>query len=182
MDDSQWTELEDRVLRYDGVSIIDPDLLPEMLIKGATPQKLRVTHHNQDSNKFNESCIPDEHVSDNILDINLPEFKTLIPEKYKNLDVFEYVIPKYKHVCASYTADQLKKSETRLAQELVEFENRGLIDLLRIIIFVVDEFKNKNQLWGVGRGSSCASYLLFLIGLHMVDPVKYDIPLNEFLK
>ena len=182
MDDSQWTELEDRVLRYDGISIIDPDLLSEMLIKGATPQKLRVTHHNQDSSKFNESCIPDEQISDNILDINLPEFKTLIPEKYKNLDVFEYVIPKYKHVCASYTADQLKKSETRLAQELVEFENRGLIDLLRIIIFVVDEFKNKNQLWGVGRGSSCASYLLFLIGLHMVDPVKYDIPLNEFLK
>lgn len=182
MDDSQWTELEDRVLRYDGVSIIDPDLLSEMLIKGATPQKLRVTYHNHDSNRFNESCIPEECVSDNLLDINLAEFKTLIPEKYKGLDIFEYVIPKYKQVCAYYSNEQLKKSETRLAQELVEFENRGLTDLLRIIIFVVNEFKNKNQLWGVGRGSSCASYLLFLIGLHMVDPVKYDIPLNEFLK
>ena len=182
MDDSQWTELEDRVLRYDGVSIIDPELLSEMLIKGAPPQKLRVTHHTQDSSKFNESCIPDEQISDSILDINLPELKILIPEKYKDIDVFEHVIPKYKQVCAFYTKDQLKKSETRLAQELVQFESRGLINLLRIIIFVVDEFKNKNQLWGVGRGSSCASYLLFLIGLHMVDPVKYDIPLNEFLK
>jgi DNA polymerase III alpha subunit len=42
--------------------------------------------------------------------------------------------------------------------------------------------KERNIVWGVGRGSSVASYVLFLIGTHKVDSVKYELDFNEFLK
>ena len=41
---------------------------------------------------------------------------------------------------------------------------------------------DKNVLWGVGRGSSVASYALFLIGVHKIDSVKYDLDWREFLR
>jgi DNA polymerase III alpha subunit len=34
----------------------------------------------------------------------------------------------------------------------------------------------------VGRGSSVASYVLFLIGVHKIDPIKYELPIEEFFK
>jgi DNA polymerase III alpha subunit len=69
----------------------------------------------------------------------------------------------------------------RINNELEEFKRRNLIPLFKTIIYVVDTLREKQILWGVGRGSSCASYLLYLIGLHCVDPVQYDISMNEFL-
>jgi DNA polymerase III alpha subunit len=41
----------------------------------------------------------------------------------------------------------------------------------------------KNKIvWGVGRGSSVASYVLFLIGIHKVNSLKYNLDIKEFLK
>jgi DNA polymerase III alpha subunit len=36
--------------------------------------------------------------------------------------------------------------------------------------------------WGVGRGSSVASYVLFLIGVHRIDSMKYNLDYKEFLR
>jgi DNA polymerase III alpha subunit len=37
-------------------------------------------------------------------------------------------------------------------------------------------------LWGVGRGSSVASYCLYILGVHKVDSIKYELDIHEFLK
>jgi DNA polymerase III alpha subunit len=50
------------------------------------------------------------------------------------------------------------------------------------LIYVIDVMTEKNVVWGVGRGSSCSSYLLYLLGLHEVDPVKYEIEISDFLR
>jgi hypothetical protein len=177
-----WVELEDRILRFDGVSIISPIDVPAFLMRGALPNSIRVTEINKDIDLFNQSCLESDLIGTDIFDIQLSPIEICIPEKYKHLDVVELILPRYKKVCQSYSKEEIEKSEIRIAQELNEFERRNILDLIKIIAFIIDEFKHSNQLWGVGRGSSCASYLLFLIGLHMVDPVKYDIPLSEFLK
>jgi DNA polymerase III alpha subunit len=83
---------------------------------------------------------------------------------------------------AKYSGQELEKRIKRVETELKEYERRNLFDILRVLIFVIDEFKKQNIVWGVGRGSSCASYILFLIEVHSVDPVKYSIPLAEFFK
>jgi DNA polymerase III alpha subunit len=37
-------------------------------------------------------------------------------------------------------------------------------------------------IWGVGRGSSVASYVLYLLGVHRIDSMFYDLDVSEFLR
>ena len=48
--------------------------------------------------------------------------------------------------------------------------------------YVVDTLRDNNIVWGVGRGSSVSSYVLYLIGIHKIDSVKYALPIDEFFK
>ena len=70
----------------------------------------------------------------------------------------------------------------RLNQELSLFKKHNMIPVLKTMKFIVDTLKKNNIVWGVGRGSSVASYALYLIGVHRVDSVKYSLPINEFFK
>jgi len=47
---------------------------------------------------------------------------------------------------------------------------------------MVDTFRKNNVVWGVGRGSSVSSYVLYLLGVHRVDSIKYKLNINEFLR
>ena len=112
---------------------------------------------------------------------NIGEFDKLnqeiwfMPDKYKKLDIVDYLMEKAR-----------KKTHTlhylRTEAELGVYEKRGLFSLLRFLVYLVDTMKESNIVWGVGRGSSVASYVLFLIGTHKVDSVKYELDFNEFLK
>lgn len=97
-----------------------------------------------------------------------------MPDKYKNLNIVEYLMEKAR-----------KKTHTlhylRTEAELEVYEKRGLFNLLRFLIYLVDVMKERNIVWGVGRGSSVASYVLFLIGIHKVDSVEYELDFSEFL-
>jgi len=42
--------------------------------------------------------------------------------------------------------------------------------------------RKNNIVWGVGRGSSVASYVLFLLGVHKIDSMYYELSVDEFLK
>jgi DNA polymerase III alpha subunit len=70
----------------------------------------------------------------------------------------------------------------RVNHEMDLFEERGLVPLLQLMMFLVDHFRAKNVVWGVGRGSSVASYVLFLIGVHKIDAIKYGLDVHDFLK
>lgn len=97
-----------------------------------------------------------------------------MPEEYKNLNIVDYLMEKAR-----------KKTHTlhylRTEAELGVYKERGLFNLLRFLVYLVDVMKERNIVWGVGRGSSVASYVLFLIGIHKVDSVKYELDFNEFL-
>lgn len=98
--------------------------------------------------------------------------KWFMPDNYKNLDIAEYVIK----LCT--TPEQLE----RVGQELVLFQERNLFNLLRYLKFIVDLMRENNIVWGVGRGSSVSSYVLYLIGIHKIDSIKYNLDIKEFLK
>jgi len=66
--------------------------------------------------------------------------------------------------------------------ELTEFETRNLFPVLRILIYIIDTMRKHKLVWGVGRGSSVASYVLYLLGVHKVDSLKYNLDIKEFLK
>jgi DNA polymerase III alpha subunit len=71
---------------------------------------------------------------------------------------------------------------TRVYQELELFTQHNMIDLLYYLKYLVDTLRENNIVWGVGRGSSVSSYILFLIGVHKIDSLKYNLDIKEFLK
>jgi DNA polymerase III alpha subunit len=100
-----------------------------------------------------------------------------IPQYYKDLDVEEYVrglIPT--------SGDSAEAVEARVEMELAEFNARNLYPVLQLLIYIIDTMRKNNLIWGVGRGSSVASYVLFLLGIHKVDSIKYNLDIREFLK
>ena len=95
-----------------------------------------------------------------------------MPEEYKNLDIAEYILS----LCDSDAKLQ------RCGQELLLFQERNLFDLLRYLKYLVDTMRSHNMIWGVGRGSSVASYVLYLLGVHRIDSMFYDLEPTEFLR
>jgi DNA polymerase III alpha subunit len=70
----------------------------------------------------------------------------------------------------------------RVSQELELFIQHGMFEILVYLKYLVDTLRTNNIVWGVGRGSSVASYCLYLLGVHKVDSIKYDLDIHEFLK
>ena len=77
------------------------------------------------------------------------------------------------------TTDQ---QHARVHQELEMFVQYGMYDLLVYLKYLVDTMRAHGIVWGVGRGSSVASYCLYLMGVHKVDSIKYELDIKEFLK
>lgn len=110
--------------------------------------------------------------------LELSEFDTLcqniwlMPEEYKSLDIAKFVLEQ----C------QGEEELQRAGKELIMFQERELFPLLQYMKYLVDTMRNNNIVWGVGRGSSVASFVLFLIGIHRVNSLFYDLQIEEFLK
>lgn len=112
------------------------------------------------------------------LDLSVSEFDQqcqnnwLMPTKYKELDIAEHVLG----LCNSDAELQ------RCGQELMLFQERNLFNLLRYLVFLVDLLRENRVIWGVGRGSSVASYVLYKLGVHRIDSLHYDLDPGEFLR
>jgi DNA polymerase III alpha subunit len=94
-----------------------------------------------------------------------------MPNEYKNMDIEGFLV----NQCP-------KEHYARLIEELEEFRSRNMLPLLRVLKYIVDTLRTNNVLWGVGRGSSVASYVLFLLGVHKIDSIKYNLDWREFLR
>jgi len=95
-----------------------------------------------------------------------------MPEKYKTLDIAKYLLDLCK------TDVELQ----RVGKELLLYQQRDMFGLLCFLVYLVDTMRDNNVVWGVGRGSSVASYVLYLIGVHKIDSIYYDLDVDEFLR
>jgi DNA polymerase III alpha subunit len=95
-----------------------------------------------------------------------------IPKEYENFDIAKYIL------------DQCQNEEElqRAGKELLLYQERDMFILLQYLKYLVDTMRNNNIVWGVGRGSSVASFVLYLIGVHKINSLYYDLPIEEFLK
>ena len=96
-----------------------------------------------------------------------------MPTEYKTLDIESWLVEQ---------SPPWSPQATRLAEELEAFKARNMLDLLRWLKYFVDTCSKEGIVWGVGRGSSVASYVLYLIGVHSIDPIKYNLDWQEFLR
>lgn len=95
-----------------------------------------------------------------------------MPQSYKDMDIAEWVLSQCKE----------EYELQRVGQELLMYHERNLFDLLRYLKYFVDTMRANKVVWGVGRGSSVASYVLFLIGVHKINSLFYSLDISEFLK
>jgi len=113
-------------------------------------------------------------------DISLVQFDTnlqdnwFMPESYKStsFNIVEYLLSLCKTTIET----------DRVLEELNLFVQYDMIELLCYLKYLIDTMRENNIVWGVGRGSSVASYCLYLLGVHKIDSIKYELDIREFLK
>lgn len=94
------------------------------------------------------------------------------PDPWASVSVLDYCIDK----C---TTDEQR---IRVCEEYKLYEDREMIPVLCHLIWMVHYMRSNNILWGVGRGSSVSSYILYLIGIIRINPMDFNLDIREFLK
>ena len=174
------TELNDRVLWFDGVNEVLADLVPRLLLMEVPISKIVVREPNDDVNLFN--LINDEQIENTKTDIGQLDKSWNIPPQYRDMDLSAHMAKALEQFSLdkNLNSSEYQVYSSRLNDEMRIIQEHGVESLFKTLIYVVDTFRRDGIVWGVGRGSSCASLVLFLAGLHKVDPVKYNIPMSEF--
>ena len=160
------------------------DDLMDLIYKGKLDMLFKVyTEDNEDTKQFNQA-VKDTGTGQALkfyekMDISLEEFDSLLqnewfmPNSYKLFDIEKYL----EQVCPDNDV-----SKQRVKDELQAFRKMGFENLLKFLHFLVTFMRDNKIVWGVGRGSSVASYVLFLLGVHKVDSIQYDLDWQEFLR
>jgi DNA polymerase III alpha subunit len=95
-----------------------------------------------------------------------------MPDEYKDYPIYDYCINR----CTTVEQQQ------RVIEEFKAFDDHGMLNLLKYMKYLVDFMHENRIVWGVGRGSSVASYVLYLIGVHRIDSIQYGLDWREFLR
>ncbi len=98
----------------------------------------------------------------------------LMPDKYFDIDLYQFLYSR----CNPKDHEQI----ARVTNEMKLYSKYNLETLLKFMIYLVDVFRENNITWGIGRGSSVSSYVLYLIGIHKVDSIRYDLDIKDFLR
>ena len=115
--------------------------------------------------------LPEQTVSIQEFDQSLQK-QWFIPDEYKNFEIVGFLLDQ--------TTNETEYQ--RVVEELELFYQHNMVDLLIYLKYLVDTMKDNNIVWGVGRGSSVASYCLYLLNVHRIDSIKYNLDIKEFFR
>ena len=171
-------DLKNRQIYDDGTVICKESAVFEMLYAGQSLDTV-IAEPCRDIELYNQA--------DHYLDSNYGEIATaqgeqftgvdwfehwLTPEPYNTIDLRDYLVSK----CQSTVELQ------RLESELQLYTEHKMLPVLRHLIYLVDHWREHNIVWGVGRGSSVSSFVLYLIGINRINPLDYDLAIEDFIK
>ena len=153
-----------------------------MLYNGENIDSIKELEWHEDIEKYNKAISPNNLEKDLLQPMSkiskeISEFDAenqkdwFIPDEYKNMNIWIYTLDKWDDI-----------EMTRVCEELTLYDKYGIIDVLKVCVYIVDTLRKNNLVWGVGRGSSVSSYVLYLLGIHKVDSIRYGLDINEFLK
>jgi len=114
--------------------------------------------------------VPDRKSVEEFDTINIGNWH--MPEKYYQINVLQWLLDKCQN----------DEEKMRVQTEYDLFEKKKFVKVLQFLIYFVDTLRANNIVWGVGRGSSVASFCLFLIGVHKINPLLYNLDIKEFLR
>jgi len=178
-----YEELVGRNLWVDGESSLNKEGLYDKVLSGADITGVTVTEYDDEIQKFSRLT------GIRLLEKSLPNYERIndefsIPKKYKTLDLEKYYLKKLKQRInfSSIGEDYKELCLRRIFEELELYKLKGLEDVLRTAVFIVDSFKANDIVWGPGRGSSCCSFLLYLTELHDINSLEFNLNIDEFLR
>jgi DNA polymerase III alpha subunit len=157
------TDIMDLVMQGHDLSILDVMIVDDTVNLASMSDTLDPVPRLQQQ-RFHTVSVPEWH--------RQQQANWHMPEKYKQLDIAAHVLG----LCAAEAELQ------RCGQELLLYQERDLFDLLRYLTYLVDVMTENNIIWGVGRGSSVASYVLYKLGVHRIDSLHYNLDIHEFLR
>lgn len=114
--------------------------------------------------RFHSCSVPEWHA------INQKNWH--MPQEYRDLDIAQHILD----LCVNDAELQ------RCGAELLLYQERDLFDLLRYLKYLVDVMRDHAIIWGVGRGSSVASFVLYKLGVHRINSLYYNLDIAEFLR
>lgn len=185
------THLTDRTLWYDGDSVISNEHLLDLIINGDRDRlgdHLYVANITKDIDQYNQLQPPHKRIKQktklNPIELTWKTTEDINARFPTEESVNSYIMERFVTKCIS---DNIPESEIplkieRLHEELTLYSNNGLYDVLRTLIHIIETFEQKNVVWGVGRGSCVSSYVLYVMGVHDVDSVKYGLDIVDFIK
>ena len=177
MTESDLIKLGNRVIDKEGNVVYFNEALVEMLYNDNIPETILYSEYDCDVKAFNKLSY--ENFDD--VYFKLPNrLKTMeerknnwfYPTEYNDIDLTEYFL----NLCHT----DIEKN--RVKEELNLYKEKDMEKFLRFCIYLSNKIKENNWVIGVGRGSSCSSYLLFLLQIHLIDSIKYGLNIEEFLK
>jgi DNA polymerase III alpha subunit len=148
----------------------------------------------RDPTRTIKTCLVDKHINLDDIFLSNENLPTLVEYVESNLSLEEFdnnnqlhwqmPVEYYEIDIAKWVLDQCKNEEElqRAGDELLKFYDRNMFPLLKYLKYLVDTMRRNNIVWGVGRGSSVASYVLYLIGIHRINSLYYQLSVDEFLK
>jgi DNA polymerase III alpha subunit len=164
-------DLKNRLLTNDGISIVwESKIFQTLLETGEVPNHMKVME-TEDALKFNKKFGKD---------IIFHEEGELHPDTEYDLQKFTKLVEFVENNKRDDTPDD--EHEERLMMELDYFIRANHQHFLIKIRDLIESFKKDGVVWGVGRGSSCSSYVMYLLEVHDVNPITYNISFSEFSK
>lgn len=95
-----------------------------------------------------------------------------MPDEYKQMNVEDHI----------RSLAKTQEEKIRVEEELVLYRKYNVLNVLKFLVYLIETMRDNNIVWGVGRGSSVSSYVLYLLGVHKVDSIKYGLDITDFLK
>jgi len=184
---SNNTRLRDRTLWYDGDSTVSEERLLRLIADQPDLDGLFVDEMSDTIRRYNRLVPPSKQIN---VKSSVSEHRLdwVIPTEFLEINVKEHVEDRLWDELENHgwIGDGMKEEGVvrilRTKTELDLYQQAGLTDVIRTLIYIINTLQTKNIVWGVGRGSSVASYVLFLIGVHDVDSVEYELDITDFLR
>lgn len=171
-------DLKDRRVLDDGTVICDQRALMEMIYSGL-PISGTFCSDQQDEREWEAARLACDGNDPGPLHADAPAMEGIswrshwmTPEPWASLDLRAWC----RDRCSS------EPELARVELEINEFENRNMIGAIRHLAFCADTWRGNGVFWGVGRGSSVCSFVLYLIGINRINPMEHDLELGEWLK
>ena len=164
-----------------GEPIVNCNDLMELVYQGYDIDKVKVNDSRVEKyNSIVEDLALDWPTIQKITDLDIPveDYDTALqsdwymPDSYKQMDVEDHIRNLAKE----------ENEKERVEEELILYRKYGILNVLKFLVYLIDIMRENNIVWGVGRGSSVSSYVLYLLGVHKVNSIRYGLNVTDFLK